>query len=121
VAKTRPLIVDWLAALEAERDRRIGRDPAAAARLIDELEEMGQRLVAVSPPSGVPGDLELAEKLAQAKGWNQVDELRIPADLSPAAAVALVMMVDPETAIRLLNEYAARVTDHRSDSSALTV
>jgi hypothetical protein len=116
MAETRPLIVGWLAALEAERDRRAGRDPAAVEWLIAELEEMGRRLVAVSPSAGVPGDLELAEQMTQAKGWEQVDELRIPADLSPAEAVALVMVVNPKTAIRLLNEYVTRVADHRSDS-----
>jgi hypothetical protein len=112
MAKTRPLIVDWLAALEAERDRRAGGDPASADRLITELEEMGRRLITLtpSPSPGVPGP-ELAEKLAQAKSWEQVDELRVPADLSPAEAVALAMMVNPEAAIRLLNEYAARVMD----------
>jgi len=45
---------------------------------------MGRRLVNVTPSlgAGVP-DLELAKKLAQTKTWEQIDELRIPADLSP--------------------------------------
>jgi hypothetical protein len=111
MAATRPLIAGWLAALEAERDRRTGHDPAAAEWLLAELEEMGRRLLAVTPAGSTRVPEELAQKLAQAKSWSQIDELRIPADLSRAEAVALAMIVNPEAAVRQLNGYAARVMD----------
>ena len=66
---------------------------------------MGRRILAVSSPRRDLRDRELAQELAQAKDWEHVNELRGLADLSPAEAVALAMIVDPEAAMRLLDQY----------------
>ena len=64
---------------------------------------MGQRMLAVSVPGRDLRDAELAEQLARAEDWLSVDALRAPHDSSRAEATALVLMVDPERAMRLLS------------------
>jgi hypothetical protein len=94
-----------LTATVRERERRQAAERAAAEaawqQLLDKIEDMGRRLVAVPRPGG----LELAEQLARAKDWARVDELRTAADLARAEAVALCWTVSPESAMRLLSEY----------------
>ena len=104
-----------LEALKAELARR-ARTTAAAAeqvqeQLWDELEEMGRRLLVVTPHErpGFSGGADLAEELMQAKGdWSRIDEIRIREDLAVADCVALVLTRDLQTAVRLLVEYCRK-------------
>ena len=87
-----------------ERDRRQAAAQAERDAVVDQFVrqhvEMAQRL-ASSPR---PGELELAEQLATAENWEQVDELRRGRDLSPAECVAWVMVIDFEAGMRLLED-----------------
>jgi hypothetical protein len=102
------LIRGLAAAVVRERERRQAAERAegeAARRwLIDKIEEMARRLVAVPRA----GDRALAKELAQATDWARVDELRMPADLSRADAVALAWTESPEVAAQLLCDHWSR-------------
>jgi hypothetical protein len=100
------LIRGMLVAANRERERRRVAEEAriaeAVERLSAELEEMGRRMLAVSAFREDLRDRELAEQMAAAPDWAHVDALRDPHDLSPAEAMALVLMVNPGRALQLL-------------------
>ena len=103
----------WLELLEAELARRqerqawhAGEGKRRQEKLWSELERIGQQLVA--PVGAAPPISEgLITKLVLAPGWAEVDQLRIPADLAPAEAVAVVATKDPEAARRLLSRWSS--------------
>src|SRR5262245_15401789 len=102
---------DWLASVEAEIERRkVHRESEVeleSDKLLTEVCEMGERLLA-----GGGQFFALLEELTAADGNpERVDEIRFREDMSVMQAVSLVLMKEPETAMRLLNAYAARVTD----------
>jgi hypothetical protein len=102
---------DWLASIEGEIERRkVDRESEVeleSDKLLTELCEMGERLLA-----GGGEFFALLEELVAADGkLERVDEIRFREDMSVMEAVSLVLMKEPETAMRLLNEYAARVMD----------
>jgi hypothetical protein len=88
-------------AIKYERERREAKAEAAWQEVLDKIEEMTRRFVALPRA----GDRELAEQFARARDWARIDELRMPADLARAEAVALAWTVNPAAATRLLSEY----------------
>jgi|SRR5215471_383984 len=126
----RALQQDGRAGLAAEIARRLGGDRDAAQEHADleqvwsELELMASRFAALLPQPPAPtsrmimggsgaviwqatrtADASLAHELAHAKNWDQIDESRIAADLSPAAAIALVLTIDPAAAKSMFRAY----------------
>jgi hypothetical protein len=104
----------WFAMLAAERERRrlLALSPPAAevlAELIEELEQMAERLLGVP----YPGDAALAKKLlalAREKDDAGLEAVRAEYDLAPAEVVAwLIAAGDSETALAVLGRYAALI------------
>jgi hypothetical protein len=102
----------WFALLSAERERRrllalsLPADEAAAD-LVDELEQMAERLQGVSRP-GEPSTLatELVT-LAREKDDAGLEAARRKYDLSPAEVVArLIAAGDSEAAFEVLDRYS---------------
>ena len=98
----------WLQLLEAEQARRAaqrayddGEGDRLRLKLWEELELIAERSLPYEDPA-------LVDALAAAPDWGAIDRLRDPADLSPIAAVALIMTRDPETACRRMVEWARR-------------
>lgn len=109
---------DWLASVEAEIERRKARRETEVElesdKLLTELYEMGERLIA-----GGEQFFALRDELVAADGDpERVDEIRLRNDMSVMSAVSLVLMKEPEAAVRLLNEYAARIPDEAPNSPA---
>jgi hypothetical protein len=100
---------EWLRALEEEKARRVAKvkwEAGAGKRtwnqLIARLGEMGQRSL-----SGGEEVIQMLDELVAAGGDRErVDVIRIRENMSAAEAVSLVLMKDPEAAVRLMNEYA---------------
>jgi hypothetical protein len=102
----------WFAMLAAERERRrllalSLPDAEAAVKLVEELEQMAERLLG----SPYPGDSALAKKLlalALEKDDAGLEAVRAEYDLAPAEVVArLIAAGDGETALDVLGRYAA--------------
>jgi hypothetical protein len=103
------LIRGMFIAVGRERERRQAAEQAAHAEawqgILDKIAEMAARLAVGRDAEAAR---ELGEQIAQAPNWTRIDELRIPADRSPAECAALCWMIgDQDAAVRLLREYCA--------------
>src|SRR6516162_8816725 len=101
---------EWLAQLEAELKSRNARAEWVSktrerdgCRLLDELEQMGERLLAGSRG---PANAALATELIEARDWVAIDAIRLRNDLSHATVTALVYSRDPAHALELLEAYS---------------
>jgi hypothetical protein len=105
------LIRGLAVAANRERERRLANEQAEAEagwrEILDKIAAMAERFVAVPRPC----HRELAEQFVAAADWVRVDELRLPADLSRAEAVALCWTVDPAAAVRLLGSVLSQQAD----------
>ena len=98
---------EWLRLLEAEQARRTTKQAWEAAagerareQFLDQIIEMGERLV----PGGEQ-DVAILDNLVEAQGnRDRIDAIRLEADMSMAAACALILTKDPETAVDLLEQ-----------------
>ena len=98
----------WLQLLEAEHDRRAAQkayDAGAGERSVlqlwEDMEESGERLLPSISAS-------LVDALVAAPDWEAIDRLRVPEDMSPATAVALIATRDPEMACQRMGDWAQR-------------
>lgn len=97
----------WLDDLTAEIARRTKTkaddNEAASRQLLDELQQMADRLTVLA----YPGDAEIAEELVQANAdWSRINPICDREDLAPANAIALVLSRNPKLAMRMLKRLA---------------